>query len=107
MIRMKIVTTSVEAATKNQHEYNDNGKVVLHGIQVLKDLFIRWVNIDRIACADQYFASVVVALELNQVGMRFIRVVKTATRRYPIKALSEIELVDCGDFRDQSLLEMV
>ena len=99
MLRLKIVTTSAEAASNNEHEENENGKVLLHGIQVLKDLVMPWANTDRIVCADSYFASVNVALELKRIGLRFTGVVKTATRRYPMKALSEIELVDHDDFR--------
>ena len=99
MLRLKIVTTAAEAAANNQHEENENGEVLLHGIQVLKDLVMPWANTDRIVCADSYFASVGAALELKRIGLRFIGVVKTATRRYPMKALSEIELVDRGDFR--------
>ena len=93
------VIVSFGAQRNNPHEQNENGEVLLHGIQVLKDLVLPWANTDRIVCADSYFASVGAALELKRIGLRFIGVVKTATRRYPMKALSEIELVDRGDFR--------
>ena len=73
--------------------------MLLYGIQVLKDLVIPWDHTDRIVCVDSYFASVGASLKLNQIGLLFIRVVKTVTHCYPMKALSEIELVDRGDFR--------
>ena len=83
MFRLKIVTTALEEAANNQHKENNNGKVILHGIQVLKYLVIPWAT-------DSYFSSVGAALKLKRIGLRFIRVVKTATRCYPMKALSDI-----------------
>jgi hypothetical protein len=49
-----------------------------------------------IVCADSYFASVATALELKRLGLRFIGVVKTATKRFPLKHLSGLELRDRG-----------
>ena len=98
-LHLKIGTTAMEAAAKNQHEDNENDKVLLHGIQLLKYLMMPWANIDRIVCADSYFSSVGAALKLKRIGLRFIIFVKTETRRYPMKALSEIELDDRGGFR--------
>ena len=69
MLRLKIVTTAVEADANNQHEENGNGKVLLHGIQVLKDLVILWANTDRIVCTDSYFALVGAALDLKRIGL--------------------------------------
>jgi len=46
----------------------------------------------RIVCADSYFASVTAARQLLGMGLRFIGVVKTATRGYPMGALSVITL---------------
>ena len=88
MVCMKIVTTDVEAAANNQHKENENFEVLLHGIQVLKDVVMMWDNTDRIVCADSYFSLVGAALELKRIVLQFIGVVKTATRRYPMKALS-------------------
>ena len=99
MIILKIGTTALEAAANNQHKENENGEVLLYGIKVLKDLVMPWANTDRIVCAYSYFASVGAALELKRIDLRFIGVVKTATHHYPMKALSEIKLVDHGDFR--------
>ena len=98
MLCLKKVTTAVEAAAKNQHEENENGEVLLHVIQVLNDLVMPWAYTDRIVCADLYFASIGAALGLKRIGLQFIGVFKTATRRYPMKALSEIKLVGYGYF---------
>ena len=42
------VVVSFGAQRNNQHEQNENGEVLLHGIQVLKDLVLPWDNTDRI-----------------------------------------------------------
>jgi hypothetical protein len=52
---------------------------------------------DRIICADSYFASVATAQELKQLGLRFIGVAKMATKRLPQAYLSELELRNHGD----------
>ena len=49
-------------------------------------------------CADSYFASVSFCEELKITGLRFIRLVKTATKRFPVVHLSHIELVERGYF---------
>jgi len=56
-----------------------------------------WAHLGRIVCADSYFASVGCAAELHRLGLRFIGVVKTATRKFPMKWLSEVELAVRGD----------
>ena len=48
---------------------------------------------------DSYFASVGAAEDLKRIGLRFIGVIKTATRRYPQNSLSRIELQQRGDFK--------
>ena len=49
--------------------------------------------------ADSYFASVPCALALKDMGLRFIGVVKTATREYPLSYLSTVELANKGDYK--------
>jgi Transposase IS4 len=51
----------------------------------------------RIVAADSYFASVESAEGLHKAGLRFIGVVQTATRRYPMFELSRIEFGSRGD----------
>jgi len=50
-----------------------------------------WAGTGRIVCADFYFASVEAALSLKAAGLRFIDVVKTAHRRFPMAALAARE----------------
>lgn len=64
---------------------------------VMKELVLPWLHTDRIVCGDLYFASVPAALMLSRNGMRFIGVVKTATRQYPMGYLQRVELQDRGD----------
>ena len=56
-----------------------------------------WTNTDRIVCADSYFASVPDAEELWKHGLRFIGVIKTSTRQFPMEYLSNIEFQNWGD----------
>ena len=49
-------------------------------------------------CADSYFASVEAALSLKASGLRFIGVVKTAHRRFPLSSLAARELGARGDW---------
>ena len=81
---------------------NDDGAPtetsLLHGTSVLLKVVSPWFGSHRVVCADSYFASVGAAKELFKNGLRFIGVVKTATKGFPKKYLSGIELQDRGDF---------
>jgi Transposase IS4 len=97
MLRLKLVTTVEDENDCLQMHEEDDARLLLHGTGVLKHLIIPWVRSGRIVCADSYFASVGTAEELLRLGLRFIGVVKTATRRYPMRALSTLELEQRGD----------
>ena len=56
-----------------------------------------WMHSDRVVCGDSYFASVPAARMTMRYGMRFIGVVKSATRQYPMPYLSQVELNNRGD----------
>jgi hypothetical protein len=99
MMRLKLVKTSEEEGT-NLVLNEDEG--LLHGTIVLKSLVSPWFHSDRIVCADSYFASVGCAKELLRNGLRFIGVVKTATREFPKAYLSQLELQERGTGRDWS-----
>jgi Transposase IS4 len=64
----------------------------LHGCNVLYYLVKPWANTDAVVVADSYFASVPAALRLKSIGLRFIGVIKTATKEYPMRYLSSIPL---------------
>ena len=71
---------------------------LLHGTKVFKQVVSSWFGSNRIFCAESYFASVGAAEELFRNGLRFIGVVKTATRGFPKTFLTSVELESCGDF---------
>jgi hypothetical protein len=95
MMRLKLVKTMEEQLTHAQP--GDDG--LLHGTAVLKYLVLPWARTDRIVCADSYFASVSTLKELKRIGLRFIGVVKTATRQFPQAYLSTLEMRQRGERR--------
>jgi hypothetical protein len=94
MMRLKLVKSKEEELT-HLKEIDDEG--LNHGTVIIKSLVAPWQGLNRIVCADWYFASVATALELKRLGLRFIGVVKTVTSRFPLKHLSGLELRDRGD----------
>jgi hypothetical protein len=67
-----------------------------HGTAVLKELVSPWARTGRVIAADSYFASVEAARELFKMGLRFVGVVKTATKQYPMDALSRVQFTGRG-----------
>jgi Transposase IS4 len=94
MLCLKLVKAAEEEAS-NQEDANQEH--LPHGAQVLKSLVSPWSNSDHIVCADSYFALVTAAVELKKIGLRFIGVVKTGTRRFPMAYLQGLELQKRGD----------
>jgi Transposase IS4 len=64
----------------------------LHGCNVLYYLVKPWANTDAVVVADSYFASVSAAIRLKSIGLRFIGVIKTATKEYPMQYLGSVPL---------------
>ena len=95
MIQLKIVKTAEEENASVVTEDDGNN----HGTNVLKFLVEAWVRTDRCVCADSYFASVNAVTVLRMMGLRFIGVVKTATKKFPMSYLSNLELVQHGDYK--------
>ena len=56
-----------------------------------------WAGSRRIVCADSYYASVETAEALKSMGLEFIGIVKTATKKYPMEYLSAKELSNRGE----------
>ena len=75
MIRLKVVKGVVD------READDNNEM-LHGAKVLLGLVLPWINTHRLVCADSYFASVPSAILLHDNGLKFVGVVKTATKKF-------------------------
>ena len=95
MIQLKIVKTAEEENASAVTEDDGNN----HGTNVLKFLVEPWVRTDCCECADSYFASINAVTVLRMMGLRFIGVVKTATKKFPMSYLSNLELVQCGDYK--------
>jgi hypothetical protein len=93
MIQLKIVKT----ATEQQNLEVDHDERILHGTKIIKELVKPWSYTDRMVCADSYFASVGAADALKLLKFRFIGVVKTATRHFPMSYLNTLVLNDRGD----------
>ena len=89
----------MEANAADRESDNESG--LLHGTNVLLDLVKPWWNKrqTRTVSADSYFASVQACDELMKRNLRFIGVVKTATKGFCMKRLSELELVERGDWK--------
>jgi hypothetical protein len=60
------------------------------------DLVKPWAYFQQLVCGDSFFASVHSAETLFKMGMKFISVVTTLTRQFPMKYLSELELAGRG-----------
>ena len=94
MIQLKVVKTAEEENASAVT--NDDGNN--HGTNVLKFLAEPWVRMDCCVCADSYFASINAVTVMRMMGLRFIGVVKTATKKFPMSYLSNLELVQHGDY---------
>jgi Transposase IS4 len=102
MMRLKLVKTAdenraaaaIRAAESPQLESSES---IPHSAAILRELVLPWIHTDRIVCADSYFASVPAAKLMSCNGMRFIGVVKTATRNFPMRYLASVELNHRGD----------
>lgn len=87
--------------SKNVRDANSDANEIQHmghGTKVLVDLTEPWSGKVRIVCADIYFASVEAAETLLRKKLRFIGVIKTATKRFPITNFGEKELAQKGEF---------
>ena len=95
MIRLKIVKTAEEENASAVTDDDGNN----HGTNVLKFLVEPWVRTDRCVCVDSYFASVNAVTVLRMMGLCFIGVFKTVNKKFPMSYLSNLELVQCGDYK--------
>ena len=96
MLRLKLVKGVDLLGEEEDMVDEGNEGSLLHGTSVLKQVVSPWFGSNRIVCADSYFASVGAAEELFRNGLRFIGVVKTATKGFPKTYLGSVELQTCG-----------
>jgi len=92
MLYLQLVTT----AGDQRQRLKPTESRLLHGTVVLKHLVSNWAGTDRVVSGDSYFASVEAALQLKSMGLRFVGVVKNSTTRYPMAALSTLEVPTRG-----------
>jgi Transposase IS4 len=105
MIRLRIVKTKEEEeenilqeANEQRGEDDQTEDDELHGTMVFKYLVEPWCRRrPRVVCADSYFASVRTAEALFQMNLRFIGVVKTATKRFPMDHFRSVVMGEKGD----------
>ena len=64
----------------------------------MKQFVRHWAHSRRLVCAYSYFTSAPCALALINMGLRFIGVVKTATKEFPQQFLSTVELAQKDDY---------
>ena len=95
MIRLKVVKTAEEENASAVTDDDGNN----HGTNVLKFLVQQWVRMDCCVCADSYFASINAVTVMRTMGLCFIGVVKMATKKFPMSYLSNLELVQHGDYK--------
>lgn len=95
MLSLSVVTTAEHQRATNDGEHDG----LAQGTVILMRLVAAWAGSRRVVCADSYFASVTTAVQLLRMGLRFVCVVKTATRGYPMGALLVIPLEQRGEHR--------
>jgi len=84
MLRLSVDTT----ADHLQEDVTGEEEDFPHGTAVLRKLVAPWTGTKRVVCADSNFASVTATQQLLSMGLRFIGVVKTGTKGFPMGALS-------------------
>ena len=90
MLRLNLVKKNQEEVKAELGQESGNGNDLINGCKVLKELIESWYHTHKVVCADSYFASVSTAKELMRLGMRFIGVVKTGSKKFPIKYLQAL-----------------
>jgi hypothetical protein len=95
MLQLKIVKGAIYNGVNDENYQHDMN----HGTRVLMELVEPWFDSRRIVCADSYYSSVSTAQELLQRRLRFIGVVKTATRKFPMAYLQTLEMDERGEHK--------
>ncbi len=93
MLRLEIVKSPVDDVRSDE----DAG--LPHGTAVTYRLVSPWAHSSRIVCADSYFASVRTAKFLYEKGLRFIGVIKTAHREFPLSYLGAVPMSGRGTWK--------
>ena len=99
MLRLKLVKNIQEEVKADLVQESGNGDDLIHGCKVLRELIEPWYHTCRVVCADSYFASVSTAKELMRLGMRFIGVVQTASKKFPMAYLQALDFDKRGEWK--------
>ena len=99
MIRLNLVNNIKEEVKAELGQESGNGDDLIHGCKFLKELIEPWYHTHRVVCADSYFAYVSTAKELMRLGMKFIGVVKTASKQFLMVYLQALEFYQRGEWK--------
>jgi hypothetical protein len=103
MLQLRIVKTNKELQAQERLQStapiteDEEQQELQHGTKCLVALVKPWHHSQRLVCADSFFASVHTAETLLNIGLRFIGVVKTATKRFPWNYLNNVEMEKRGN----------
>ena len=91
LCQLLLVKSGSDEDTKTHTKSNHNA-----GTYSIIKLTKPWLGSNRVVVANSAFASADTAAALNKRKMGFIGVVKTATRRFPLRPLQETILPEKG-----------
>ena len=92
-MQLQLVTT----AEHEEESHSEREEGLVHGTVVMDRLLRLWLGAGkRIVCADSYFASYEETAHLRLRGLRFISVVKTSTRMFPMRLLRAKPIANRG-----------
>lgn len=93
MMRLHVVTT---AQLERAHAFERNEDIE-HGMAVMKRLVAPWAASRGVVCADSYLGCVEAALQMHQMSLGLVAVVKTGTMGYRLGALASTKMTTRGD----------
>ena len=99
MLRLKLVKNIQEEVKAELGWESGNVYELIHGCKVLKELIEPCYHARRVVCADSYFSSVSTAKEIMRLGMRFIGVVKNASKQFTMAFLQALEFEKRGEWK--------
>jgi hypothetical protein len=82
-----------------QYDHQGHDPNTGHGTCIPNQLIFPWARSGRTVVADSFYASVEAARELFKIGLRFVGVVKTTTRQYPMAALGRVQFEGRGQWK--------
>ena len=104
MMQLKLVKSEADkdrymAETREDASHQRRSIHLLYGTKVLIDLVNPWRNTWQEVCADSFFSSITAVNKLDKIGLHFVGVVKTATRKYHLHFLNRNYLHERGDYK--------